>query len=230
MTSLRKKTGIVLGLALLGLFLLNIASVTALGSTEEPIGTNQATRHMNAGDTKSFRFRSQTRLSFSSTHNLTVNMNVDADNIGDKDITIELNCSEPVMMNMTCKATEAGLGMQNGSTVQTRAQNRYQYQYGFIANISVNCTHFTARLRAQVGNLNGLVWAFYNETAGEWEEVPTNTVNGEAIAEINHFSTWTLLSPESTASTVGIEYLGILVAGFAAIGVMAVILKMRKRT
>jgi len=208
------------------IFLLAMASVAAQGPSEEAIGTNQATRHINAGETSSFRFRSQTRLSFNCTCDLTVNMDVDTDSIGDKNITIDLNCSEPLEMSMTCTESQAELGAQNGNTVQTRTQNRYRFQYGFVANISVNCTQFTARLRAQVGNLNGLVWAFYNETMEQWEEVPTVTINGEAVAEVNHFSTWTLLTPES--AVIGVESIGLLVAAFATVGVLVVSWKIRK--
>jgi hypothetical protein len=147
------------------------------------------------------------------------------DRIGSKSIAIDFDCSESCELNMTCRESAAELGLQNGNTVQARNQNRYQYNYGFMANISCNCTTFTARLRAQVGNVNGYVWAYYNEAMNAWETVPTTTVNGEAIAEVDHFSTWTLLVPEATFPIWAI----VLIVGIAAAaGVIGVLIKKRK--
>nr|MDO8115546.1 hypothetical protein [Candidatus Sigynarchaeota archaeon] len=135
MTSRTKS--LIFGMALLSVIAFSIASTVAQGATEEAIGTNIATRHMNAGETKAFRFRQQTRLMFKTNVSLQLNMDVDALDIGDKSVTVELNCSAAeVVMNMTCRENQAELGLMNGSTVQTRTRNRVQVG-GFAANISV---------------------------------------------------------------------------------------------
>jgi hypothetical protein len=230
--SLKTKKTTLIGFALLGaLMMVMITSATAAGMPDEMLGVgiSQATRHVNAGDVQAFQFRAQNRnsvrLQFNATSDLTINMDVDVDAIGDKSVAIDLDCATACVLNMTCKETSAELGLQNGNAVQTRSQNRYSYQYGFMANISCNCTTFNARLRAQVGNLNGYVWAFWNETASAWEEVPTITVDGEAIAEVDHFSTWTLLAPETS---IGLETAGILALAALAAGIMAVLVRKRK--
>ncbi|NMC03807.1 MAG: hypothetical protein GYA24_01285 [Candidatus Lokiarchaeota archaeon] len=224
---MRKTTTAIIGLAFMSLFLAVMIAgpVVQAAVPEVAIGTNLSTQHMNAGETTAFRFRAHVRLQFNTTSDLTLNMDVDADAIGDKEIAIDLDCATDCELNMTCRQSAAELGLQNGNTIQTRSRNRYQVNYGFMANISCNCTVFTARLRAQVGNVNGYTWAYYNEAMSAWEEVPTTTVNGEAIAQVTHFSTWTLLAPEQT---IGIESVGLLVAIAAAAGLMGVLIKKRR--
>ncbi len=224
---MQKTTTAIVGLAFVSIFLVVMIASPAVQAAvpEEAIGTNLATGHINAGEATAFRFRAHVRLQFNSTNSMTVNMDVDADTIGDKSVAIDMDCSTDCEMNLTCRESAAELGLQNGNTVQTRTQARYRVNYGFMANISCNCTTFTARLRAQVGSVNGYVWAYYNEAMAAWEEVPTTTVDGEAIAEVTHFSTWTLLAPEES---VGIEAIGLLVAIAAAAGVAGVLIKKRK--
>jgi hypothetical protein len=225
---MRKTTTAIVGLAFVSLFLAVMIAgpVVQAAVPEVPIGTNLSTQHMNAGETTAFRFRAHVRLQFNTTSDLTLNMDVDADTIGDKEIAIDIDCSTDCELNMTCRESAAELGLQNGNTIQTRTQARYQYNYGFMANISCNCTTFTARLRAQVGSVNGYTWAYYNEAMSAWETVPTTTVDGEAIAEVTHFSTWILLAPESTFP---IEMILVIVAiAAAAAVVVGVIIKKRK--
>jgi hypothetical protein len=224
---MRKTTTAIIGLAFMSLFLavMIVGPVVQAAAPEVPIGTNLSTQHMNAGETTAFRFRAHVRLQFNTSSDLTLNMDVDADAIGDKEIAIDIDCSTDCELNITCRESAAELGLQNGNAIQTRTQARYQYNYGFMANISCNCTAFTARLRAQVGNVNGYVWAFYNEAENAWETVPTTTVDGEAIAEVDHFSTWTLLAPEATFPIWAI----VLIIGIAAAaGVIGVLIKKRK--
>ncbi|MEX2757632.1 MAG: hypothetical protein Q6365_019825 [Candidatus Sigynarchaeota archaeon] len=224
---MKKTTTAILGLAFVSIFLaVMIASpIVQAVVPEVPINTNLSTQHMNAGETIAFRFRAHVRLQFNTTSDLTLNMDVDADAIGDKSIAIDLDCSTDCELNITCRETCAELGLQNGNTVQTRTQARYRVNYGFMANITCNCTTFQARLRAQVGDASGYTWAFYNEDVDAWEVVPTTTANGEAVAVVNHFSVWTLLQTENA---IGIETIGLLVAIAAAAGVVGVLIKKRK--
>lgn len=200
----------------------------AVQAAEEMILTQTATRNVNAGEESQFRFRYQSRnsvrLAFKANASLTINMDVDAANIGDKDVSIEINCTGAVTMNMTCRETQAELGLMAGNVVQTRARNRYQYAYGFMTNISVNCTQFRARIAARVGNVQGHVWAYWNDTSSEWVEVPTELVGEDAVAEVDHFSTWTLLSPEAA---IGIESTWITVLAIAAAGTVLLARKRR---
>ncbi|MBN2154363.1 MAG: hypothetical protein JW839_23105 [Candidatus Lokiarchaeota archaeon] len=223
----RKTTTAIVGLAFVSVFLaIMIAGPSVQAQVSEvPITTNLSTQHMNAGETTAFRFRAQVRLQFNTSSNLTLNMDVDADQIGSKSVAIDLDCSAPCEMNITCRESAAELGLQNGATIQTRTQARYRVNYGFMANISLNSTSFQARLRAQVGSESGYTWAFYNEDVDAWEVVPTTTANGEAVAVVNHFSVWTLLQ---TDNAVGIEAVGLLVALGAAAGVVGVMAKKRK--
>ncbi len=224
---MRKTTTAIVGLAFVSIFLAVMITSPAVQAAVpvEEIGTNLATRHINAGEAQAFRFRAHVRLQFNSTNNMTVNMDVDADAIGDKSVTINMDCAADCELNMTCRETAAELGLLNGATIQTRTQARYRVNYGFMANLSCNCTTFQAKLRAQVGEVSGYTWAFYNEEVSAWEVVPTTTANGEAVAVVTHFSIWTLLAPEES---VGIETIGLLVAIAAAAGVVGVLIKKRR--
>lgn len=215
------------GIVLLGVIAFSFSTATAV---DQVIVGGYAHETMNAGEDKAFRFmfqqRNSVRLRFKTNTSLELDMNIDVENIGDKDITIEVNCSEEVLMNMTCNETQAELGLLNGNTIQTRSQNRYRYNYGFMTNISINCTDFKARLSAQVGNVQGYTWAYWNDTEDAWEEVETNLVDGEAVADVDHFSTWTLLSPDNS---IGIETIGLFVIGFLAVGIMLVLYRYKKK-
>ncbi len=224
---MRKTTTAILGLTFVSIFLAVMIAgpVAQAAEPEVAIGTNLTTQHMNAGETTAFRFRAHVRLRFNTSSDLMLNMDVDADAIGDKSVAIDLECSTDCELNITCREICSELGLQNGNTIQTRTQARYMVNYGFMANITCNCTTFQARLRAQVGEASGYTWAFYNVDVDAWEAVPTTTANGEAIAVVNHFSVWTLLQIENAA---GIETISLLVAIAAAAGVVGILIKKHK--
>lgn len=203
---------------LIGLVSFTATSMGAIQTSDIPVSTNTHNAHQNAGESQTYRFMARTRLRINSTNSpINVTMDVDAMSIGEKTVTVEINCSQPVLMNMTCKENMDGL--QNGSTIRNR--NRFRYNYGFAANISVNCTNFTATLKAEVGDSKGYKWAYLE--GDTLIDVPTEIIDGEAIAEVDHFSTWILVSTPS----IGLGMTA-LTAGLVMMGMVLVIYKMKK--
>ncbi|MHA1684381.1 MAG: hypothetical protein ACTSUE_25820 [Promethearchaeota archaeon] len=211
------KTRVFLALAvvMLGVYLTSAASVSG---TEVPVGTMLYNGHQAAGEENEYRFMARTRLRINSTNSsIDFSMDVDAVNIGDKLVTIEINCTEDVEMNMTCRETMDGL--QNGMIIRNR--HRIRENFGFAANISVNCTNFTARLKAEVGSSRSFKWAYLD--GDRLVEVPTTYVDGEAIAEVDHFSTWVLISNSYVLE------ISLVVAGLVTLGVIFSMHVMKKR-
>ena len=75
------------------------------------------------------------------------------------------------------------------------------------------------RIRATEQNREG-TWAYYNGSNGEWESVETRVQDGYLVAETDHFSTWTVLIPESQPTIDPLLIVGIVVGVVAVIGVI----------
>ena len=85
-----------------------------------------------------FCFRERTRLTVCANIGLELDINVDALNIGDKDIIIEVEGDNDLRMTMTCAREEAQLGLIKGSPLRARNRNMYRYLEGFC--ITMECT------------------------------------------------------------------------------------------
>ncbi|MHA1791413.1 MAG: hypothetical protein ACTSVI_02135 [Promethearchaeota archaeon] len=217
----------VLAFAFIGLYIISIAAnISAAGTISHDVNGDQLITMQQAHERHTYRFRQRTSLTIEGTSNMTLNMNVDSESIGDKSVAIEINCTEPVELNMTCNESEAELGLLKGNTVQTRNRMRYRYNYGFMANMSINCTNFTAKLKAEVNDNANYAWAYYDEENDEWVTVPTEVTGGEAVAEVDHFSTWTLLIQESS---IGIDLIVSLTLAFTALGIVLIMVHKRIR-
>ena len=225
-----KKTNKILFGAFVFLMLFSIAtsiSVVAVGppdQTEEvPGDTVQA--QLQANIHYMFRFRQQTQLRFNANVNLELNAECEALRIGDKEFLIEIEGEDDLQMNMTCTREEEQLGLMMGSTHRIRNRNSYRYQEGFVCSIECNGTMLQARLRIQATNQNRLgQWAYYDEANEEWVTVPTAVVDGYLTAEVDHFSTWTILMPDYTVLIVGV-----IIGVVAALIVIASVIYIRKR-
>lgn len=210
---------------------------TVLATPDPPIPVNQSGIYpyrIQAHNKTAYKFQNQTQLTIQANVTIEGYINCDAISIGDKSFETEIVADGDLQMNMTCTREEAQLGLELGKTyrVRNRNQNLY-YQEGFCVRVQTNKSgdeQIKAKLKLQADDHNQEgTWAFYNETQGEWESVPTALQAGYLVCETNHFSYWTILIPETDDDSiwgfVGVE----VVIGITVIaGVLAVYLKKRK--
>jgi len=211
---------------------------TVLAASDPPIPVNQSGLYpyrIQAHNNTSYRFQNKTMLTLHS--NVTIEGYINCDEaplIGDKQFELELEAERDLQMNMTCTREEVQKGLQLGHTYRVRNRNQnLLYQEGFCIRIQTNKSgeeQIKAKLKIEVNEQNQEgTWAFYNETHGGWESVPTSVQGGYLVCETNHFSYWTILIPETDDDAipafVGIE----LVIGITVIAVvLGVYLKKRK--
>ena len=193
---MKKTSKILLGTFVIALLfaVASTNSVVAAGETPVEVNGDTIQTQIQANNQVMFTFRQRTRLRFNSTADIDLNIQCDALRIGEKDFAIEIDCDQNMQMNMTCTEEQAELGLLKGNRVITRTRNRYTYREGFCISIGCNCSEIQARLRikASIHNRNG-VWAYYQ--GAKWNPVPTTTEDGYLTAEVDHFSTWTIIIP-----------------------------------
>ena len=208
--------------------MLNIGSVAAQG-TSPPLPIDQDTHQqmLNASTQYTFIFRERTQLRFMANVNMDVNIKCEPIKIGVKDFAIEVTTDQDLKMNMTCTEEQAELGLLKGNTYQTRNQNRYQYQEGFCIRIQTNATNqIQAKLMIQATNQNQLsTWAYYDDATEEWVSVQTTVQNGYLVANVVHFSYWTILLPDYTVAII----IGVGVGAGALVAVLAIYYWKKKR-
>ncbi len=179
--------------------------------------------HIQAHERVRFQFRKRTSITIQGNTNISVDIQCDANNIGDKDFQIEINSSKDLELKMLCNEEEKELGLLKGNTYQVRNRNRYRYQEGFCVNLECNGTcDAKLMLEATEENQNG-VWAYYDEDKEEWVTVDTEIEDGYLVAETNHFSTWTVLVPE-------VDYtIYLIIGGISAAAIIGIVIILRKR-
>ncbi|MHA1148685.1 MAG: hypothetical protein ACTSR8_10615 [Promethearchaeota archaeon] len=216
---------IVMGSVLLALVLsnLNLHYASATIDDEIDVDGDSVQKRIQANERVQFRFRKRTQLTLESNVNLTADINCDAQNIGDKDVILEIEADNDLEIQMKCTEEQKELGLQKGNTYQVRNQNRYRYQEGFCMEIKCNDTcDATLKMEVTEENQKGQ-WAYYDETDEEWVTVETEVKNGYLVAETDHFSTWTVLIPEEDYSIV------IIGVGIGAAVLVAIVVILRRR-
>jgi len=204
--------------------IVNINNVAAAPPLE--IDADKYSGTLDPGET-TLRFRNQTQIRIDCDQCICINIECEALKIGAKDFILELSTSGDCLMNMTCTEEQAELGLLNGNSIQTRTRNRYTYREGFCISIECNCSEIQARLRikASIHNRNG-VWAYYQ--GDKWVPVPTTIEDDYLTAEVDHFSSWTVLIP--TAGENLVFYVGIAaIIGVIAVGSVAFLRKRVKQ-
>ena len=203
----------------------NVVAIEPSADATE-VGGDTYQGRINAQTRTAFRFRQRTQLAFNSNVNLDVDINCDAMNIGSKNIEIEVEATSDLTMTMTCTENQEELGLMDGTITQTRNQNRYQYQMGFVMTIQCNGTcNATLKMEATEAD-QGSTWAYYDTATEEWVSVATTLEGGYLVAETDHFSTWTVLSPETDYTVL---IIGISVGAVVVVGIAVVLLKKRDK-
>ena len=225
---------------LVGLFALSMLftlfsanNVLAAGGSPVEISGDTVQTQIHANNRTAITFRNRTQLRINSSVDIDVNINCEALRIGVKSFEIEIECDQNLQMNMTCTEEQAELGLLKGNTFQIRNRNRsrYRFQEGFCLLIQCNYSNqFQAKLKMQVTNENHLSsWAYYDEISEEWVAVPTTIEDGYLITETDHFSYWTILSPELEDNTMIMVVVIGLISVVAIVAIVSVIfLKKRK--
>ena len=220
---MKKTNRILLGIfSLMVLFsLINISSVAATPTQIEVPAQDTYQTRLQAGELYQFRFRLRTQLAFRFNVNVDANLDCDAMKIGSKDFALEVDSTGDLQMNMTCTREQEELGLMDGYTYQVRNRNM-RYQEGFCVRIQTNATEqyqIQAKLKIKATNQNQLgTWAYYDEASEQWVSVPTAVQDGYLIAQVDHFSYWTILTPDLTLIIV----IGIGVGAGVLVAVLAI--------
>jgi hypothetical protein len=212
---MRKTTKIIFSTFVLLIVFSSITSfVTAQGGT--PFDVPNADTYqgqLQANMQYEFQFRQRTRLRINASVNIDMDISCDALDIGDKTFELELEAENDLTMHMVCKRDMDQLGLMDGYTYQIRNRHQHRYQEGFAVSMECNGTFIKARLRIQATNQNrDGTWAYYDEVSEEWVPVQTHLRDGYLEAETDHFSTWTILVPDTTVVWVGIVIGGVISA------------------
>ncbi|MFW9872910.1 MAG: hypothetical protein ACFFG0_07400 [Candidatus Thorarchaeota archaeon] len=205
--------------ALVILFAILITNTVLAAETSIEINDNTYQTQIEANNRVMFTFQQRTRLTFNSTVDIDVNINCEALMIGVKFFEIDLDCDQDLLMNMTCTEEQNELGLLMGHRYTVRNRHRYLYQEGFCISLQCNNSgEIQAKLKIQANNRNREGrWAYYNESSEEWVTEPTRVEDGYLITETDHFSSWTILIPESENNMW--IYIGLIIV----VGILAVI-------
>ena len=215
--------------------LFNVNTVLATPGTPIPVsGTGLYQYQVQSNHSLTWQFQMQTRLTVQANISVQGYINCsDAPKIGDKHFELVIEAENDLEMNMTCTEEQAELGLLKGHTYQARNRNRnLLYQEGFCIRIETNKSgseQIKAQLKIQANNRNREgSWAYYDETEGEWVAVDTAEQNGYLVCETNHFSTWTILIPETDNAIWGFMGVGAVFVGAVIIAVISVVYRKRK--
>ncbi|MFO8019631.1 MAG: hypothetical protein R6U96_13475 [Promethearchaeia archaeon] len=216
------------GLVILSFFMMFGNSFVVAAEDTQDVNGDNVQKNIQANESVQFRFRERTQIRIRTNATMSANIDCDARQIGNKDFEIDVDSEKDLEMNMTAREEQEELGLQKGNSYQMRNRNRYQYQEGFAVNISTNSTDgLNAKLKLEKTEENqNSKWAYYDESEQEWVTVDTTEEDGYLVAETDHFSTWTLLTPEDNT----LIYIGIGIGAAAAVilGITYVIMKRRK--
>jgi len=215
--------------------LFNVNTALATPGTPIPVsGQGLYQYQVQANHSLTWQFQLQTRITVQANISVQGYINCsEAPRIGDKHFELEIEAENDLEMNMTCTEEQKELGLLLGSRYQVRNRNRnLLYQEGFCIRIETNKSgseQIKAQLKIQANNRNREgSWAYYDETEGEWVAVDTAEQNGYLVCETNHFSTWTILIPETDNAIWGFVGVGAVFAGSVIIAVVSVVYRKRK--
>ncbi len=191
----------------------------ASSATEERSYTIQAhTQHQ-------FQIATQTKINISTTTNRMIQGQINYESsIENKEFAVEINnASEDITLNMTCREEQSELGLLNGNRVNARNRNRFTFQEQFVVNLSCNSSDIQAKLKIKANEKNnGGTWAYYNESTQEWVREATQLKDGFLVTETEHFSTWTIIIPETENNLNFYIIIGIIIGVVALIGVIGI--------
>lgn len=212
-------------LSIASILLVSPLSAMAISTAQTPMD-NQETYNVEANNQYQMEIATRTRINISSSTDKSIQGQVNFEpTIADKEFAIDISqASDDVSLNMTCTEEQEELGLLNGKRVTARNRHRFIYREQFVVNISCNCTEIQARLRIRANNENREgTWAYYNTSTQEWVGVESQVQDGFLVADTDHFSTWTVIIPESDGMIDPMMIAGIVVGVVAVIGVLGLV-------
>ena len=197
--------------------------------TETPIQNvsitqNQYQARLTANQSYQLTFRNRFNFTFMGNESVDLDVDVDVDAVGEREFGMELNSTQTRTMTMTINGSAEMYQLTNGSVVAVQTQDQYRYRFleGIVFDLEVNDTEpLQAELRLRVLNENS-TWAYYDEATEEWVPVQSRYVDGELIADTDHFSIWTVLTYDEEPATIP-GYSAALVLGISGIAVIYIV-------
>ncbi len=182
------------------------------------VNGSQVQAQQGANERKTYQFQEKTKLTFRANVSLHLDVECDGAKVGNKEFEMEIESEEDIQMTMNCTQDREQLGLMNGSLVQTRTQNRYRYQEGFVASIECNGSIQAKLMLKTEEQTQTKTWAYYDDTEDEWVPVQSSVQNGYLVCNTDHFSTWTVLDLESVSDTDQDS-----IPGFIGFGLMTIL-------
>ena len=211
----------IVGFLLIGSYL-TLATAQA-PPDDTPVNDNQYQGSIAGNETSQFTFRNRFQFRIKTNASLNLDMDIDVDNVGNREFELEIQTQEHSKLTIRINGSDENLGLVNGSKIQAKNQNRYQYQERFRLNITCNGS-VQANLSVNTKDPQAQ-WAYYDEAEAQWVTVPSTYQNGVLTAETNHFSVWTILTPEEETTTIpGYTLIGLTTIG-SIMGLLFIIKK-----
>jgi len=209
-----KNTNKVVLMSLIGFLLMG--SYLTLATAQEPqppvetsVAQNQYQGTIAGNETNQFMFRNRFQFQLRVNQSVNLDMDVDVDGVGDREFQLEVNTRENAELTIRINASDESIGLEEGKQVQARNQNRYQYREQF--QVKLECDEpVEAKLSLKTGDSEAQ-WAYYDENKAEWVTVESSYQDGVLTAETDHFSVWTVLTPEDSIPSYAL-------IGFVTIG------------
>jgi len=164
---------------------------------ETPVNTNQYQGSIAGNETNQFTFRHRFQFQLRTNATVELDMDVDVDDVGDREFQLEVNTRTNAELTIRINGSDESMGLEEGNKLQARNQNRYRYQEQFRLNISCD-EPVEAKLSINTTD-SGAKWAYYDEDKEDWVTVESSYQDGVLTAETNHFSVWTVLTPDESS-------------------------------
>ncbi len=230
MQKLNKKISlsVILSIFVISMLAMNISSVNA-AVLDQNVAKNDYKGTIAGNESNQFTFRNRFRFQVRTNQSTELDMDVDVDAVGDRDFALELNTSnagENMKLTIQVKAENDDLGLTKGKQIKNQNQYKYQYKEQFMVNLSLDqeC-ELQAKLKLKTQDKNAS-WAYYDEEAEEFVLVESEYIDGEVVATTEHFSIWTVITPES--DSLGLPGYS-MIGGFIGIGIVGSIIVYKKR-
>ena len=215
-------------ISVLGVVFLNVMATTSVMGAEdgtvEDVAGDKHSAHVNAGESTQFRFRNRFQFQLRTNASTDVEFDCDAAGVGSRNFELELNTTDGQQLSVKVMPEDAALEAKDGQKIQTKTQNKYQYKEQFMVQLQLNGSEPDAAKLKLETNDKSATWAYYNEETGEWCEVDSTYEDGMVVAEVDHFSTWTVLSSTDNTAIITIS----IVAIVGALGLLALAMKKKK--
>lgn len=207
-------------------------------AVERNVTGNSYQAQVPQGEAHGYQFgnQNQVRMNFNASVPMQLQMHVNDTGMNQSEFglhVVNTPSGNAIRLNVSAQATMGQINLTNGRTItignQSQNRHRYRYEHNFAINVTTNGS-CTANLYHNVNGNPNATWAYYNETTGQWEVVPSSLDGDYLQAQVNHFSTYAILTqlPDETSGTTGGD-IGHPAMWFGLVGGMALAVLALKR-